>query len=139
MGQQSSTRLHTTKIMKLILLACLSAVAIAAPQIQNPIAIIRDDRTANDDGSFNYAFEAENGIVAQASAVPGSNGQSNIKGFYSFPLADGSGFAEVKYIADENGFRAESPLLPTPHPLPAHVVELLRIADEQRAAGITFE
>ncbi|KAG7176954.1 Cuticle protein [Homarus americanus] len=55
-----------------------------------------------------------------------------------FPLSDGS-IAEVRYIADENGFQPESPLLPTPHPLPAHVEELLRIAERQRAEGITFE
>lgn len=55
-----------------------------------------------------------------------------------FVLADGS-VAEVTFIANENGFQPQSDLLPTPHPLPAHVYELLRIADEQRAQGITFE
>lgn len=55
-----------------------------------------------------------------------------------FVLGDGS-VAEVTFIADENGFQPQSDLLPTPHPLPAHVYELLRIADEQRAQGITFE
>lgn len=53
-------------------------------------------------------------------------------------LADGS-VAEVRFIANENGFQPQSDLLPTPHPLPAHVNELLRIAEEQRAQGITFE
>ncbi|KAG7176958.1 Cuticle protein [Homarus americanus] len=49
------------------------------------------------------------------------------------------GFQEVRYVANEFGVQVQSPLLPTPHPLPAHVQELLRIAEEQRAAGITFE
>ena len=53
-------------------------------------------------------------------------------------LEDGS-FATVNFVADENGFRAESPILPVPHPNPPHVEELLRIAEQQRAAGITFE
>ncbi|XP_068226250.1 cuticle protein AM1159-like [Palaemon carinicauda] len=125
--------------MKLIILSSFLCLVLAAPQIQNPIAITRDDRVDNGDGTFSYAFEAENGIAAQAAGVQGSQGQSNIEGFYSYPLSDGSGFIEVRYVADENGFRAESPFLPTPHPTPAHVLELLRIADEQRAAGITFE
>ncbi|XP_064084081.1 cuticle protein AM1159-like [Macrobrachium nipponense] len=125
--------------MKFILLACASfcAAALAAPQIPNQVvAITRDDRTDNGDGTFTYAFEAENGIVAQAAGVRGALGQSNIQGVYSYPLPDGSGVIEVRYVADENGFRAESPFLPQN---PPHVAQLLRIAEEQRAAGITFE
>ncbi|XP_064084085.1 cuticle protein AM1159-like [Macrobrachium nipponense] len=126
--------------MKCIIFACVLALAFAAPQqFQDPVAITRDERVDNADGSFQYIFEAENGISAQAVGVPGVEGQSNIEGSYSFPLPDGSGIAEVRYVADENGFRAESPLLPVAPPAPAHVEELLRIADEQRAAGITFE
>ncbi|KAG7176950.1 Cuticle protein [Homarus americanus] len=56
----------------------------------------------------------------------------------SYPLPDGS-FAEVSYTADEFGYNVNSPLLPTPHPLPAHAQEQIRIAEEQRAQGITFE
>ncbi|XP_068226251.1 cuticle protein AM1159-like [Palaemon carinicauda] len=126
--------------MKTIILASVLCVTMAAPQsLQDPVAITRDDRVDNGDGTFSYVFEADNGISAQASGVQGSQGQSNIEGVYSYPLSDGSGFVEVRYVADENGFRAESPFLPTPHPTPAHVIELLRIAEEQRAAGITFE
>ncbi|XP_068226249.1 cuticle protein AM1159-like [Palaemon carinicauda] len=126
--------------MKFIIFACLLALTLAAPQqLQDPVAITRDERVDNGDGSFQYIFEAENGISAQAAGVPGIEGQTNIQGSYSFPLPDGSGIAVVSYVADENGFRAESPLLPVAPPAPAHVEELLRIAEEQRAAGITFE
>ncbi|KAK3857461.1 hypothetical protein Pcinc_023341 [Petrolisthes cinctipes] len=126
--------------MKLILLACLAAVAAAAPQLgdQPPVAIIRDDRVDNGDGNFNYAFEADNGIAMEVAGTPGVQGQANMQGSYRFTLSDGS-IAEVTFIADENGFQPQSPLLPTPHPDPPHVAELLRIAAEQRAAGITFE
>ncbi|XP_069167585.1 cuticle protein AM1159-like [Procambarus clarkii] len=126
--------------MQIVILACLAAMAAAAPQPQDspPVAILRDDRQDSGEGNFNYAFEAENGISVEASGSPGSEGQSNIQGVYRFPLDDGT-VAEVRYVADDNGFRPESPLLPTPHPLPAHVHELLRIAEDQRARGITFK
>ncbi|KAK4304196.1 hypothetical protein Pmani_023830 [Petrolisthes manimaculis] len=131
--------------MQFVLLACLAAVAVAAPQIgnqqnyrQDPIAILRDERDDFGDGNFRYEFETENGILTNAVGTPGSQGQSNIQGFFSFPLDDGT-IAEVRYVADEYGYRPESPLIPTPHPLPAHAIEQIRIAEEQRAAGVTWD
>ncbi|XP_071552004.1 cuticle protein AMP4-like isoform X3 [Panulirus ornatus] len=123
--------------MQLVLFACLAVVALAAPQ--NPeyrhIAILRDEREDRGDGNFRYEFETENGIHVNAVGAPGSNGQSNIQGFYRYPLEDGS-IAEVTYVADEGGFRPESPLIPA---IPEHVYELLRIAEEQRSSGIKFD
>lgn len=52
-----------------------------------------------------------------------------------FPFPDGS-IGEVTYIADENGYQPESPLIPA---LPEHVYELLAIAAEQRASGVKFD
>ncbi|XP_050720608.1 cuticle protein AM1159-like [Eriocheir sinensis] len=127
--------------MKFVLLACLAAVAAAAPQFDASLPVVlvlRDDRQDNGDGNFNFAFEADNGIYEERSGSIGSLGQSNMQGSYRFPLPDGT-FAEVRFVADENGFRPESPLLPTPHPMPAHALEQIRIAEEQRARGITFE
>lgn len=57
---------------------------------------------------------------------------------HRFTFPDGT-VAEITYVADENGYRPISPLIPTPPPLPEHVYELLRIAEQQRAQGITFE
>ena len=68
-----------------MLLACLAAVAVAAPQFNDgrPIVVVlRDDRQDNGDGNFNYAFEADNGIVEQRSGTPGVQGQSNIQGSF---------------------------------------------------------
>ncbi|XP_069167406.1 cuticle protein AM1159-like [Procambarus clarkii] len=127
--------------MKLVVLACLVVVVVPAPQDQDlPLVVetVRDDREHSDDGNFNYAFEADNGIVAEAIGSPGSQGQSNIEGVYRHTFPDGVE-AEVRYVANEFGFQPESDLLPTPHPLPAHAQEQLRIAEEQRAQGIQFD
>merc|ERR1712183_706531 len=122
--------------MKFVIIACLVAVAVASPQFGRgssqptgrPIAILRDERTDNGDGHFSYSFEAENGIRSDVVGRPGSAGQSNMEGSYSFTLPDGTQ-AVVRFVADENGFRAESPLIPTPHPLPAHAIEQIAIAE----------
>ncbi|XP_045102280.1 cuticle protein AM1199-like [Portunus trituberculatus] len=131
--------------MKLIIFACLAALAVAAPQFQEefrpdyrPIAILRDEREDYGDGNFRYEFETENGILTNAVGTPGSQGQSNIQGFFRFPLDDGS-IAEVQYVADELGYQPVSNLIPTPHPLPAHAIEQIRFAEELRAQGATWD
>lgn len=48
-----------------------------------------------------------------------------------FSDPDGN-LVEVRYVADEFGFRAESPFVPTPHPLPAHALQQIAFAEEQR-------
>ncbi|XP_042888867.1 cuticle protein AM1199-like [Penaeus japonicus] len=127
-----------------VVLSCLVAAVAAAPHFTRPnlpdrpfIAIVRDDRQDLGNGAFNYVFEAANGIRESRVGNPGSKGQSNMQGSYRFPLDDGT-IAEVRYVADEFGFRAESPLIPTPHPLPAHAIEQIRVAEEQRRRGIQF-
>ncbi|XP_071551767.1 cuticle protein AM1159-like [Panulirus ornatus] len=127
--------------MKLLVLACLAAVAVAAPQLQDvrPIVqVLRDERQDDGNGYFNYALEADNGIYMVVSGTPGSEGQSNIEGTYWLPSPDGT-FQEVRFVANEFGFQPESPLIPTPHPLPAHAQEQIRVAEAQRSQGVVFE
>ncbi|KAK3857452.1 hypothetical protein Pcinc_036285 [Petrolisthes cinctipes] len=128
--------------MKFVVLACLAAVALASPQFR-PIesrasprfySILSDNRDDRGDGNFNYGFETENGISTNVVGRPGSKGQSNMEGTFRFPLDDGT-IMEVRFTADENGYRAESPLIPTPHPLPAHAIEQIRFAEAERARG----
>ncbi|XP_066941987.1 cuticle protein AMP4-like [Macrobrachium rosenbergii] len=93
--------------MKFVVLACLAAVALAAPQDSGDlrsVPIVRSDHTDGGDGSFAYSFETGNGIAVSAEGTPGSEGQSNIAGTYKFPLGNGQ-FLEVTYVADENGYR----------------------------------
>ncbi|XP_053631873.1 cuticle protein AM1159 [Cherax quadricarinatus] len=126
--------------MKLVLVICLVALATATPQKhpESTAQIVVDERSDSGDGNFHYRFETSNGISAQKTGTPGSEGQSNMDGGFRFTLPDGT-IAEVRYVANELGYQPESSLLPKPHPLPDHVHELLRIAEEQRRKGITFE
>ncbi|XP_045621215.2 cuticle protein AM1199 [Procambarus clarkii] len=126
--------------MQLVILACLAAAAVAAPQYREDdprhIAVLRDERQDSGDGNFNYNFETENGIATNIVGRPGSAGQ-NIQGTFRYPLDDGT-IAEFRFTADENGYLVQSPIIPTPHPLPAHAVEQIAIAEDQRRQGIKF-
>ncbi|XP_045621372.1 cuticle protein AMP1A-like [Procambarus clarkii] len=124
--------------MKLVLLALLVALAAAAPRPDQDAETLVDEREDNGDGNFKYKFETSNGLAEERVGTVGAEGQSNFQGSYRFTLPDGT-VAEVTFIADENGFRPESPLLPTPHPLPAHALAQIAFAEEQRAKGVVFE
>ncbi|XP_068226149.1 cuticle protein AM1199-like [Palaemon carinicauda] len=108
------------------------------PYYNRPVATIRDFREDHGNGHFRYEFETENGINVNAVGTPGSRGQSNIAGGFSFPFPEG-GSAQLTYVADEFGYRPQSPLIPTPPPLPAHAIEQIRVAEEQRARGIRWD
>ncbi|XP_053631858.1 cuticle protein AM1199-like isoform X2 [Cherax quadricarinatus] len=132
--------------MVAVVVACLAvvaAVAVAAPQfgrLRDPrfIAIVRDNRQDRGDGNYKFEYEGDNGIYVDGSGKQGVSGGSNMAGYYRFPLPEG-GVAEVRYTADENGFRVQSPLVPTPHPLPDHAIEQIRNAEEQRRRGIIWD
>ncbi|KAK4304189.1 hypothetical protein Pmani_023823 [Petrolisthes manimaculis] len=123
--------------MKFMLLTFALGLAAALPRPEQDAHIVKDERTDRGDGNFNYVIETSNGIYEERTGTIGSEGQSNMVGSYRFILPDGT-VAEVTFTADENGFQAQSPLLPTPHPLPAHALEQIRFAEEQRAKGVTF-
>nr|ABC26005.1 arthrodial cuticle protein AMP16.3 [Callinectes sapidus] len=151
--------------MKLVLLACLFALSAAAPQFlrtsrpqpfipfippqqnnrilppqQNNriIQVLRDSRDDRGDGNYNYEFETENGIYTNVEGRTGLSGQTNQAGSFRFTLPDGT-LAEVTFVADEAGFRAQSPLLPQAPPMPAHALEHIRKAEEERARGVQFD
>merc|ERR1712142_460744 len=123
MGHHTPT---TTLTMKSVILACLVAEALV------------DERVDNGDGTFQYNFETSNGVIGSRSGSIGSAGQSNIQGVFRYPTPEG-GFVEVSYTADERGFIPSSDILPTAHPIPAHVYKLLENAERQRAEGIQFD
>ncbi|XP_068203863.1 cuticle protein AM1199-like [Palaemon carinicauda] len=126
--------------MKLIVLACLAAVALAAPAPDEDTSssVERDERVDHGDGNFRYAFELDDGTAVEAVGRPREEGGISIEGSYRYVHPDGES-VEVTYLADENGFQPSGDILPTPHPLPAHAIEQIRFAGEQRALGVIFE
>ena len=83
------------------------------------------------------SFEADNGIAVSESGNLKEIGPSveNVgvvsRGSFSYPGDDGNRYT-VNWVADENGFQPTAAHLPTPPPMPAHVVQLLA---DLRAAG----
>ncbi|XP_071551777.1 cuticle protein AM1199-like [Panulirus ornatus] len=128
--------------MKLVVLVCLAAVAVARPQfrVDNPrhIAILKDNRVDHGDGNFQYEFETENGIYENVVGRPGQSGGQTMDGSFRFPLDDGT-IAEYRFAANENGYQVQSPVIPTPHPLPAHAAEQVAFAEQERARGARWD
>ncbi|XP_042870909.1 cuticle protein AMP4-like [Penaeus japonicus] len=128
--------------MKVAIILALVSVAMAAklPTEDLPVAILRSSQVNPDEnGAHSSDFEAENGIVFQMSGAEGDEGGANMVGYFAYPQEDGS-LAEVKFVANENGYQPESSLLPVapafPHPIPQFVldqIEFARLEDERKA------
>ncbi|XP_022122750.1 larval cuticle protein LCP-17 [Pieris rapae] len=114
--------------MKSFIVLSLLAVALAAPQGQEPIPILRQDSNQNPDGSFQYSFETGNGISADANGQLRNIGAEEpalqIQGQVQYPSDDGSTI-QLTYVADENGYQPQGAHLPTPPPIPADIQRAL--------------
>ncbi|XP_063590455.1 cuticle protein AM1199-like [Penaeus indicus] len=131
-----------------ILLCALVATAAAAPDHYGPpptgfygipgpvIPILKDEREGPDaSGVYSFEFETGNGIKREEQGAPqGPSGAVAMQGGWSFTFPDGSP-ADVSFVADDAGYRVESSLLPTPHPLPAHAIAQIEKARREDAAA----
>nr|XP_045583632.1 cuticle protein AM1199-like isoform X1 [Procambarus clarkii]XP_045583634.1 cuticle protein AM1199-like isoform X3 [Procambarus clarkii] len=131
-----------------LVLCVVVAVAAAAPQGYGPpppsygapsgpvVPILRDDRQGPDQaGNYNFNFETGDGISRQEQGAPqGPAGAVAAQGGWSFTFPDGTP-GVFKFVADGAGYRVESPLLPTPPPLPAHAIAQIEKARQEDAAG----
>uniref|UniRef100_A0A1B0D480 Cuticular protein n=1 Tax=Phlebotomus papatasi TaxID=29031 RepID=A0A1B0D480_PHLPP len=107
----------TMMMMVVVMIIGLLAIAsIASAQIRGIVpsrdanaVILKHIYEPNPDGSYVYSYETSNGIRAD------QQGYDVMQGSYSYTGPDGVVYT-VKYIADENGFRAEGAHLPVPPP-----------------------
>merc|ERR1711928_71214 len=124
----------------MILFAVFLAVAAAAPAPEEaaPVILI-GKQTQNHDTEkqeYSFSYEAENGISVSESGVQKQFGDKPedagtvSQGKFSYP--EGSVTYTINWVADEIGFQATGDHLPTPPPMPEHVVKMLA---DLKAAG----
>ncbi|KAJ8920789.1 hypothetical protein NQ315_004930 [Exocentrus adspersus] len=84
-------------------------------------AILRSNSDIAPDGSsYQYGYETENGISVQESGnliAAGPEGGIAASGSYQFTSPEGLP-VQITYVADQNGYRAQGNVLPTPPPIP---------------------
>jgi hypothetical protein len=88
------------------------------------------------------SFETGHGIVVEESGsqkqvgmLPEESGAIS-SGSYSYTNQDGS-VITVTWVADENGFKASGDHLPTPPPMPEHVIKMLADIEAARLEAAT--
>ncbi|XP_063855122.1 cuticle protein AMP1A-like [Scylla paramamosain] len=124
--------------MKLIVLAALAAVAVAAPgrYHSKEVPILKHDFIMEEDGRYHLEFETGNNIAVSQSGSPTDEGAIAKAGHFSYTAPDGTPVS-LKFVANEHGFQPESDLLPVapefPHPIPQYVLDqIARAAEEDR-------
>ncbi|XP_047476030.1 cuticle protein AM1199-like [Penaeus chinensis] len=117
--------------MFVIFICALVAMSAAAPDHYGP----PPTRFYGISRGASFEFETGNGIKREEQGVPqGPSGAVAMQGGWSFTFPDGSS-ADVSFVADDAGYRVESDLLPTPHPLPAHAIAQIEKARREDAAA----
>ncbi|XP_014260617.1 endocuticle structural glycoprotein ABD-4-like [Cimex lectularius] len=116
-----------------IYFAALVAVAVGRPQdvSTTPIPILKyENPGVNHDGSYKWAYETGNEIVAEETGYVKNFGQGEPNeiqtavGSYSYTAPDGTRIT-LTYTADENGFVPQGDHLPTPPPVPEAIQRAL--------------
>ncbi|XP_055687231.1 endocuticle structural glycoprotein SgAbd-2 [Lutzomyia longipalpis] len=116
-----------------------------------PVPILRYTESVGQDGSFNYSYEAGNGINVEGAGFtkraqvpridPETGAEAGLEeqdilvqtGSFSYTAPDGTPI-HVQYIADENGFQPVGDHLPVPPPLPEAIANSLNQQAQQQQA-----
>merc|ERR1712127_942186 len=123
-------QLFNMKSMILIAVFLAVAAAAPAPQESQPILILKQSQNHDTEKQiYSFSYETENGISVSESGVQKQIGDKPeeagtvSQGKYSYP--EDSVTYTITWVADENGFQATGDHLPTPPPMPEHVVKML--------------
>merc|ERR1719206_1020974 len=130
--------------MKIAILTAFLALAAAAPRPDESVEVAELLRDARDQegASWNTNFEVDNGII-----VAESGSEDGVEGLYLWTAPNGE-VVELRLVANENGaiFKSPSghlPVAPLPveaiHPVPAHALEAIELAAQQRADGVEWD
>ncbi|XP_059059955.1 larval cuticle protein LCP-22-like [Achroia grisella] len=93
-------------------------------------SILRSESDISPDGSYNYVYETDNGIAAQAQGTPRNFGGNPpvapdvAQGSFSWTSPEGQ-VVSITYVADENGYQPQGDAIPTPPPLPPQIARAL--------------
>jgi len=103
------------------------------------IPIVAETRSEPEDGVYSFTYESADGTLRSESGSPGVNGGTIMEGSWTLVFPDGQR-GTISYVAGHNGAVFESPsLLPLAPEMPAHAVEQVKFAAEERAAGIIHD
>ncbi|KAH1004915.1 hypothetical protein HUJ05_005680 [Dendroctonus ponderosae] len=115
---------------KLALLSAVVAVALSAPAGPvEPVPILKQTSDIQPDGSFQWNYESGDGTkqeqVGSVKAGPTPDESiASVQGSASWVDPEGNPH-EVTYVADENGFQAQSADIPVPPEIPAQIARAL--------------
>merc|ERR1712215_276271 len=76
------------------------------------VSVLHDERSPVIGAVFNNELQLDNGISERRSGSVGAAGTAVMRGTYTIPLGNGE-WATFNWVADEYGYRVESPFLPT--------------------------
>uniref|UniRef100_A0A182IL85 Uncharacterized protein n=1 Tax=Anopheles atroparvus TaxID=41427 RepID=A0A182IL85_ANOAO len=111
-------------------IVCVLVVAlIASVAADQDAVVLRQDAEVNPDGTYQYAYETSNGILAEEQGTLKNVGDEQAQvaqGQFSYTDPDGNRVS-LQYIADENGFQPQGDHLPTPPPIPEAIERALRL------------
>ena len=127
--------------------AVLLALAAAAPRPESAESaeLVHDER-AQEGASYSTNVEIDNGI-----SIAESGNDDGVQGTYVFTAPNGEEVV-LRLVANENGAVFESPSGHLPvapvddrlpvlaiHPVPAHALEAIQLAAQQRSAGVEWD
>uniref|UniRef100_A0A1I8P594 Pupal cuticle protein Edg-78E n=1 Tax=Stomoxys calcitrans TaxID=35570 RepID=A0A1I8P594_STOCA len=116
-----------------VVLSALVAVAHCAGGDDQSAETLKYVNIVNADGSYNFEYSSSNGIDFEESGVGGSNA----KGSYSYTSPEGQPI-DLTYTADENGYQPQGDHLPTPPPIPEHILKALAYIESHPYTQVDF-